>query len=300
MPTKISVQGNVIERLDMDGRNSACHAIKVDADHWADPETGELHEFQHGTKRTDSVAALRRTFKRVRALINTNCTDAKKVRWITLTYAENMTDVERLYRDYGSFWKRFKRRWPDSEYIIVVEPQGRGAWHVHMLAIWQTEAPFIPNVELRRCWGHGFVKVTSLDNIDNVGAYLSAYLGDAVVEEGENFTSEKKCRDGTTKRIKKGGRLHMYPVGMNIYRHSRGIKKPEEFWIEDSQDLEKANALLQTATETYAKDYEWTDDRGQKHAVRYTQYNIARKSTQKLGVQGTLSPVIAIENAAGG
>lgn len=280
MRTKLSLQGNVIERLDMDCHNSTCHAIKMDADHWVDPDTGEVHEFTHGASRTDSVAALRRTFKRIRALVNTNCTDAKKVRWITLTYAENMTDVKRLLRDYQSFWQRFKRRWPDCEYIIVIEPQARGAWHVHMLAIWETDAPFIPNIELRRCWGHGFVKVTALDGIDNIGAYLSAYLGDAVVEEGENFTSEKKCRDGTTKRIKKGGRLHMYPAGMNIYRHSRGIREPEEFWIDSADDLEKANALLKSASETFAKDYEWTDSRGQKHVTRYTQYNIARSKGQ--------------------
>lgn len=278
MQTKISVQGNVIERLEMDSRNTKCRAIKVDSGHWMDPETGEVHEYEHGSKRTDSVSALRRTFKRIRALVNTNCTDADKVRWITLTYAENMTDVERLYSDYKSFWKRFKRRWPGAEYIIVIEPQARGAWHVHMLAIWQERAPYIPNVELRRCWGHGFVKVTGLDNIDNVGAYLSAYLGDAVVEEGENYTSEKRCRDGTTKRIKKGARLHMYPAGMNIYRHSRGIREPEEFWIEGAESLEKANALLSAATETYAKDYEWTDSKGQKHIARYTQYNTARKT----------------------
>ena len=104
------------------------------------------------------------------------------VRWITLTYAENMTDTDRLYFDFKDFNKRFQyyckiNGYSKPEYIVMMEPQGRGAWHCHLLYIWDCKAPYVANKTLRDLWGHGFVKIKKLDNCDNVGAYLTAYLG---------------------------------------------------------------------------------------------------------------------------
>ena len=276
MNIRLSVQGNIVERLTVDGVNRECHALKLDSDHWLDVKTGEINEYEHGESRADNRAALRRTFRNVRALINANCTDVRRVRWITLTYAENMTDVERLYRDYHSFWKRFKRRWPGCEYIIVVEPQKRGAWHVHMLAIWPCVAPFVPNDELAECWGHGFVKVTAMDNIDNIGAYLSAYLGDVVLPDDLEGGVTKECRDGTPKRVVKGGRLMLYPSGMQICRHSRGIRKPENIWVESAEDLARSDELIGGASPVFTKEYVWTDSKGKAHVTKYEQFNLAR------------------------
>lgn len=281
MLTRLSVQGGIVERLIVEGLNRECHALKLDRDHWLDVETGEIRGYEHGSTRADAVASLRRTFRNVRALINANCGDVEKVRWITLTYAENMTDTERLYRDFHAFWKRFKRRWPGCEYIIVVEPQKRGAWHVHMLAIWpDCMAPFVSNDKLRECWGHGFVKVTALDGIDNVGAYLSAYLGDVVLDAGEspNAGEVKTCRDGTSKRVKKGGRLSMYPAGMQICRHSRGVRQPEQFWVEDAETLAYSQSLIGGSEPVYVRDYTWKDAQGNVHVTRYEQYNLNREA----------------------
>ena len=281
MLTRLSVQGGIVERLIVEGLNRECHALKLDRDHWLDVESGEIREYEHGSTRADAVASLRRTFRNVRALINANCADVEKVRWITLTYAENMTDTERLYRDFHAFWKRFKRRWPGCEYIIVVEPQKRGAWHVHMLAIWPDGVtPFVPNDKLRECWGHGFVKVTALDGIDNVGAYLSAYLGDVVLDAGEspNDGEVKTCRDGTSKRVKKGGRLSMYPTGMQICRHSRGVRQPEQFWVEDAETLAYSQSLIGSSVPVFVRDYKWRDAQGREHVTRYEQYNLNRET----------------------
>ena len=43
---KVSVQGNVVEVTWIDCKNSSCHAIKLDGEHWVDPETGEIHEYE--------------------------------------------------------------------------------------------------------------------------------------------------------------------------------------------------------------------------------------------------------------
>jgi hypothetical protein len=281
LETKVCVQGNIVAVTDYSAANRKCHAIKVDADHWVEPETGEVHEYDHSaTSRTDNAQGLRQTFAKIRALINANCTDPKKLRWITLTYAENMQDTERLYKDFDAFRKRFVRRWGKCEYISVVEPQQRGAWHVHLIGIYPDRAPYIPNDELRECWGQGFVRVESLDNIDNVGAYLSAYLADLPVD-GDRGGTDKPQRDGSSKRILKGGRLSMYPKGMRIYRHSRGLRKPEEFWLETSEEMQRAHELVKDAAQTYKHVWHHVDEEGREYTGTTWYFNRVRPKTEE-------------------
>lgn len=273
---KVSVQGNVVEVTTLDGKNGSCHAVKVDGAHWVDPETGEIHDYEkHSDRRTDNTQELLKTFATIRALVNTNCKDPKKIRWITLTYAENMTDTTRLYKDFHSFWLRFKRRWGKAEYIVVMEPQGRGAWHAHLIAIFPANAPYIPKKELAACWGHGFVKVNAVrEDVDNLGAYLSAYLADVEVPETENGT-EKEV-GGQSKRFKKGGRLHMYPAHMQIYRTSRGIARPEVFWAEDIESTKRYAELTEGRKPVYEREIVFKDDEGREHRVIKQQYNLIR------------------------
>lgn len=133
-----------------------------------------------------------------------------------------MQDNDRLYRDFKMFWRRFVK-WLKSkgygipEYIIVVEPQERGAYHLHCIWMWGEAAPYIPNDELKTLWGQGFVQIKAVDRCDNLGAYLSAYLGD-IQTDGQ---------EGQDKKHIKGGRLKYYKKGMRIYRVSKGIKYPD-------------------------------------------------------------------------
>lgn len=276
MYEKWSVQGNVIEVTELDSKNSCCHALKLDVDHWVD-ENGEIHDYVHdSTSRLDNASELRRSFARIRALVNTNCSDTSKLLWVTLTYAENMRDTRRLYRDFQRFVQRFRTRWGHADYIAVVEPQERGAWHMHVLFVFQGKAPWVQATELERCWGNGFVKLKSVNSVDNVGAYLSAYLGDVEVPVDSKNGEVKTFKDGTRKKFVKGGRLRLYPPGMNLYRCSRGIRKPEEHWVESEGDLEKVKALTQNATQTFAKEFTWTDEQGQSHRCFKRFYNTKR------------------------
>ena len=52
------------------------------------------------TYRMGNVESISRSLRNLRDIINTNVTDVKKCLWVTLTYAENMTDECRLYNDY--------------------------------------------------------------------------------------------------------------------------------------------------------------------------------------------------------
>ena len=68
--------------------------------------TGEIKEYQQtDTKQADS---LRKTFTNLRQLINTNFHVNDSELFLTLTYAENMQDPERLYTDYKKFFMRLR------------------------------------------------------------------------------------------------------------------------------------------------------------------------------------------------
>lgn len=229
---KKTTAGNVVELSSMSSKPAQPPIIKLSATEYLDTRTGEVKDFNLSDTRADNTDSLRKTFKTIRDTVNANCTVIENLHWITLTYAENMQDTKRLYEDFGAFWKRFKR-WckrndhNPPEYITVIEPQGRGAWHCHCLFIWDKKRPFIPNKTFANIWGHGFVTITSVDDVDNIGAYLSAYLGDVPLKDYDQevnpFTPIKEV-DG--KKYVKGGRLHFYPVGMRLMRASRGIKRP--------------------------------------------------------------------------
>ncbi|PBH18006.1 hypothetical protein BGV21_21115, partial [Clostridioides difficile] len=121
---------------------------------------------------------VRASLRRLRDYLNTNITDVSHCKWITLTYSENMTDTKRLYDDFVKFNKRLKYYINKEldltyEYIVAMEPQGRGALHCHMAMIFETDAPFIPNSKMSELWKQGFTVTKKLDDVDNVGAYLT-------------------------------------------------------------------------------------------------------------------------------
>lgn len=289
--TRVTTMGNIIETLSMERPATGSPCRKISKDQYVDLRTGEVFDYEHIENRAGSLQSIRHTLQRIRALVNTNVTQAENCRWVTLTYAENVTDTKRLHMDYKLFWQKFKRRYPGADYISVIEPQARGAWHVHAFFIWQEKAPFVPNAEIAELWGQGFSKTKALGNIDNIGAYFSAYLADIPLEDLEKMTPEnvekavmtgklvdKQLEDdyGHTveKKFIKGGRLFMYPPGMNIVRKSKGIKDP----IVERMTLKEAKEKTSAATETFSCSSELINDSGavvNRFTRRY--YNTKRK-----------------------
>lgn len=248
-------------------------------------ETGEILDYKHNEHRGQNLASLKRTFKKLRWLINNNFCGAPNELFLTLTYKENMTDRERLYRDFDRFLKQLRYRYGSIGYISVVEPQERGAWHLHVLVrLNGMDSAFIPHKELWSLWGHGFVFVRRLNKVDNIGAYLCAYLADLEVPADfdiSGFAVEKEviAEDGSrqTKRFIKGGRCHMYPPGMNIYRHSRDIVMPktEEMTYSEVKEIVGDCAPDYSCSVTISED-----DGKQLNKVIYQNFNLKRNKKQ--------------------
>lgn len=285
----ITKMNHIIELQYMEKRNSSCPIQKIDRDRYVIKETGEIMEFEHIVNRLGSVNSLRQTFKKMRYLINNNFLGKPNELHVTLTYAENMTDTKRLYDDMRKFMMRLKYKYKDIsaiDYLNVVEPQGRGAWHCHLLLRFN-DVPnvYIDNATLKDCWGHGFVKIKSLKDIDNIGAYLSAYLTDIELtldgldpEEakkifvGHELEVVTKTVEGQEKKFVKGGRLYMYPPGMNLFRKSKGIQYPERI----NMRYEKAKKIVGSAKPHYEKTYHIENDEGFQNTIHFEQYNLKR------------------------
>ena len=284
--------GNVIEIQYMSKRNCK-QTIQMlpGGEQFVICSTGEIKDIEHHSTRKDNKKGLYKTFANCRGVINANVTDVSKVRWCTLTYAENMTDPKQLYKDFMLFNKRFQyycktKGYSKPEYIVMMEPQGRGAWHAHLLYIWQDiKAPYISNQEFREMWSHGFVRIKKLDNVDNVGAYLTAYLGDMELDEiGIQNAVGKQCKlveveDTDGKKVKKaiikGARLDLYPANFNMLRCSRGVKRPVSEMM--SQDAAREKVL--DAAKTFESAIKLIDSENDFESVIIKeQYNKIRKS----------------------
>lgn len=272
-----------------------------------------IQNYRPTENRSQSPNEIRKTFKRLRSIINTNVTDSRKCKFITLTYKENMTDSDRLRYDLKLFIKRFK--WfvehiknnkgnnlgLTFEYISVLEPQQRGAWHAHIIFIFNKQVRFIYNEDVARIWSHGFTTTRRIDNVDNVGAYLCAYLADIEVTDSvDNQSIEflqstqsnvtiKECvvpdydRAGSPKgkakkKFIKGGRLYLYPKGFHLYRCSKGIKRPEVVYHTYKEVLQE---LGSSASLTFHKSIHISDGANFDNTLTYMYYNTKRKINRK-------------------
>jgi len=257
---------HIVEVQYLSNQNHRQTIQKLDNDRYICLATGEIKEYNHTENRSQSINSIRQSVKKIRYLINNNFIGSQNELFITLTYADNMQDTEKLYKDYEKFVKRLKYyQKADIDYICLIEPQSRGAWHIHMLMKYKdNRKAYIANETLSKLWGNGFVSVKSLHDVDNIGAYLSAYL-----------TNIDNNKEG------KGLRLYMYPVGVNIYRCSRGIKHPER----EKLTYEKAKSRVGEGQLTYSASIKVNinndaADNEQAIIISKEYYNMKRSLTQ--------------------
>lgn len=274
----VTKMNHIVEVQYMQKRNNKNNILKLNSDEYLVLDTQEIKQFKKTTKRSDSKNSLYQTFKRLRYLINNNFTGARNELFVTLTYADNMTDKDILYKDVDKFLKRLRYKYnaiTSIDYINVVEPQNRGAWHCHILLRFNDlEEVFISNEDMFELWGHGFVTVKAIDKVDNVGAYLTAYLTDISLDDYLDINNSEfnhEVKNVNNKKFVKGGRLSLYPPGMKIYRSSRGIKKPDRFDV----PFEYIKKYVSSEQLTYSREISIeTDDF--TNQIIYLHYNLKR------------------------
>ena len=213
-------------------------------------DTGEIKEIRHheDESRGSHISNMYRTFRTIRSILDANITDTDHTLAITLTYAEPMNDTKKATIDFKRFRIRIKNYCKRNhlsvpEYIVIFEPQASGSWHMHVFFIWtDMNAPYIPHDKLTKYWKNGFTTIRRVHNITNIGSYFTfslanldldaniSNLGKKAIYEGKGRKVETKqiYENGQLKSkwIIKGERIKYYPTGFNIYRCSKGIKRP--------------------------------------------------------------------------
>ncbi len=104
--------------------------------------------------------------------------------FITLTIAENITDINRANKKLRYFIDKIKRIYKNLKYICIPEFQKRGAVHYHMLTnIKIDDTRFIykqedkENFKHIKYWNEGFTKVDNLEkDIKKIIGYISKYM----------------------------------------------------------------------------------------------------------------------------
>lgn len=202
--------------------------------------------------------SLRRTKNTLRRLINANVGKwNERDKFFTLTFKENITDHEQANAMFRSFIKRLNyalfKKHSGLKYVCVVERQERGALHYHIVMF---NMPFMPVDELADIWGHGFVRINAIDEVDNLGSYVVKYMEKTMHDMQSAKTAKVKDK--------------------KLYFASRGLYKPIE--ISDGteqgrQDLKDMAAELK-GHEVYRKKYE----NEHYETFEVIQYNYNRKS----------------------
>ena len=206
-----------------------------------------------GKYRDDSLARAR---KKIRRLINANVYrhpnedgEIFKPVFMTLTFADNVVDVDPANREFKKFIQRlnhhvYGRGKTGLKYVAAIEFQKRGAVHYHCVFF---NLPFIEASVIASLWGQGYIKVNSLKkrdgtNCDNVGAYVTKYMQKELDDE----------------------RLH----GRKCYLVSKGLHQPEEIALDEAA-LERLRASIDSA-----KVYEAQFDTEYLGRISYQQYNL--------------------------
>lgn len=114
----------------------------------------------------------RRRYQAIIDRANSNF-DVDYAKFVTLTYAENMQDIEQAAVDLNRWLMKVRRKCGKVRYLWVMEFQKRGAIHYHLLLDYQ---PIIPWQWLQDSWPHGDAGIKAIRHVDNVGAYIAKYM----------------------------------------------------------------------------------------------------------------------------
>ncbi len=94
---KFKTTGTIWEVQFSAGVNKSCAIQNISKDTYLDKTTGEIKKRKHNTNRFQSPKSVRKSINRLMDLIRCNATYPAYCKWITLTYAETMTDWCKWY-----------------------------------------------------------------------------------------------------------------------------------------------------------------------------------------------------------
>jgi len=219
-------------------------------------KTGRKSDYKSENYEEHRKQVLQRAKRDLRRLINANhgqYGDQFTSKFLTLTFGDLITDVKEANYEFQKFIKRlnylvFNTKKANLKYNTVIEFQKRGAIHYHVIIY---NMPFTKQKIIEETWGNGFIKINKIDDVDNVGAYVAEYLGNAEKGQGKDVFDDRL-------------------QGKKSYFSSRGLYKPIE--ITDKKIVEQVATALPSENLTYSATFE-NEHLGN---IIYKQYNLKK------------------------
>lgn len=247
--SKVLITGNIVEVFEY---STGYFTDYSDSTKGGRKPNSEKQNNESQTQNRETV--LRRAKADLRRLINANhlqYPEVKNSKFVTLTFADDIQDVEIANKEFRKFVKRlnylvYQSKIQKLKYSCVIEFQKSGRVHYHIIFY---NLPYIKSKELSDCWGNGFIKINKIEDVTNVGAYVSSYLGDPKKGQGRS-TGDSRLQSKKS------------------YFNSRGLKKPIE--ILDKKKIENLVHSLPNEKITYSSQFE-NEFVG---TITYKQYNL--------------------------
>lgn len=213
---------------------------------------GRGSEAPEEEKEVNRGKVMSRAKQTVRRLINSNigCYGEEfTAKFITLTFADHVTDVAIANYEFEKFIKRmnyeiFESKKANLRYVVVIEFTKKKRVHYHVVMF---NIPFIKAKKLEEIWGNGFIKINKINHVDNVGAYVTKYMTKDSIE----LVSNKS------------------------YFSSRNLFKPTE--ITDKKRVENLLNSLPLQTMKYESQF----DNEYVGTIHYKQYNIKNAKNEQ-------------------
>ena len=190
----------------------------------------------------------------VRQLATNNFDNRSK--FLTLTFNNqqdfDIRDVKQCNKHFKQFIQRMRYIYGNYfKYLAVIEFQDKnrdGVVHYHV--IW--DLPYIPIGEIEKIWRAGFCKINKIENVDNIGAYITKYMT-------KNLDDQRLC-------------------GLKAYQHSKNLVEPV---IIKSWDKEKPFSVFSVMEELEKKSPSYTAMYESEYLgkVVYSQFNDNRKNS---------------------
>lgn len=205
-----------------------------------------------------------------------------RMKFVTATYPENMTDHAKAKRDKKAFLERVQERFPDAWIVGRKEEQERGALHWHFI---MGEVPYIPFQELQRMWnevaGHdakNSLDIQVISSMNGVMRYVSKYI--AKIEETPEIESHGDYvypdnRTDDQKEREKRVTAQAEDMGLSVCQTVSQPKSTGRWWtIYGRKNLPLAERTVIEAAVTLETLYEWVDHLNNRYASPFEGFTI--------------------------
>lgn len=198
------------------------------------------------------IRSSKRASKALVRIVNSNVNTygkQKKAKFVTLTFAEHVTDLDVANKYFTAFIRRFNAYITGNskkviKYSAVWELTKIGRIHYHVVFY---NLPYIKAKKINEIWANGNINIRAIDNYENVGQYIAKYM----TKPDKRYLDEKY-------------------LGKKRYFSSRGLKKPLE--ITDPKLVIKA--IISIYSSNVEPSYSYTYESDELGLITYQSFII--------------------------